>query len=104
MSGIYLQGVEMPTGEKVLTIQICPDGSICQQYRGTVPRGKALPVPPHGRTIDADAFKKRMMQGAIDAREDALPDEIWLLVLDAAKNLCLDVDEQPTIIPGEDMT
>ncbi len=60
-----------------------------------------VPVPKHGRTIDADAFKKRMMQGAIDAREDALTDEIWLHILDAAKSLCLDIDEQPTIIPAD---
>ena len=59
-----------------------------------------IPVPDHGRLIDADAFKKRMMQGAIDAREDALTDEIWLRILDAAKSLCLDIDEQPTIIPA----
>jgi hypothetical protein len=54
--GVYLPNVDMPKGDKVLTVQICPDGSIWQQYRGTVPNAKAVPVPPHGRLIDADAL------------------------------------------------
>lgn len=53
--GVYLPNVDMPKDDKVVTIQICPDGSIWQQYRGTVPNAKAVPVPPHGRLIDADA-------------------------------------------------
>ena len=108
MSGIYLQGMEMPKKGHTVTLTIMGGGEAVVQYYDCKPQltvpivYKAIPVPPHGRTIDADAFKKRMMQGAIDAREDALTDEIWLRVLDAAKNLCLDVDEQPTIIPGEE--
>ena len=54
--GVYMPNVDMPKGDKVLTIQICPDGSIWQQYRGTVPNAKAVHVPPHGRLIDADAL------------------------------------------------
>lgn len=58
--GIYLPNVDMPKGDKVVTIQICPDGSIWQQYRGTVPNAKAVPVPPHGRLGDLDALVKRL--------------------------------------------
>lgn len=99
--GIYLPNMEMPEEGWHKVIKIFSDGTVVSYYDSET-LGKAIPVPPHGRTIDADAFKKRMMQGAIDAREDALTDEIWRRVLDAAKNLCLDVDEQPTIIPGEE--
>lgn len=50
--GIYLPKVDMPQGDETLTIQICPDGSIWQRFRGTVPGAKAVPVPPHGRLIE----------------------------------------------------
>lgn len=56
--GVYLPNVDMPKGDKVLTIQICPDGSIWQQYRGTVPNAKAVPVPSHGRLKDYDRIMK----------------------------------------------
>ena len=54
--GIYLPKVYMPQGDETLTIQICPDGSIWQRFRGTVPGAKSVSVPPHGRLIDADAL------------------------------------------------
>lgn len=55
--GLYIPNVDMPKDDKVLTIQICPDGSIWQQYRGTVPNAKAVPVPPHGRLGDLDKLE-----------------------------------------------
>ena len=57
--GVYLPNVDMPKDDKFVTIQISPDGSIWQQYRGTVPNAKAVPIPRHGRLIDADEFLKR---------------------------------------------
>lgn len=114
---VYIKGMEMPTS---CPCELIGNGyDLCCPFVGGIPaRVKEyyeccqndtrtswcplIPVPDHGRLIDADAFKKRMMQGAIDAREDALTDEIWLRILDAAKSLCLDIDEQPTIIPAEE--
>lgn len=55
--GVYLPNIDMPKDDKCVTIEICPDGSIWQKYRGTVPNAKAIPVPPHGRLIDAEAYK-----------------------------------------------
>lgn len=115
MSGMYIRGEvpdscrNCPIVNKTKSGLRCPIASRRKGFSCTVSFGivgrpsycPIVPVPDHGRTIDADAFKKRMMQGAIDAREDALTDEIWRRVLDAAKNLCLDVDEQPTIIPSD---
>lgn len=74
--GVYLPNVDMPKGDKTLTIQICPDGSIWQQYRGTVPNAKAIPVPQHGRLIDKDAIRKKCERGEypnvyIDTKEIA---------------------------------
>lgn len=100
MSGLYISGMEMPKfGEKII---ILTSSGYVEDVSGQVIDGvEAVPVPPHGRLIDADAFKKRMIQGALDAREDAATEEIWLKILDAVNNLCLDVDEQPTIIPAD---
>ena len=50
--GVYLPNVDMPKDDKAVTIQICPDGSIWQQYRGTVPNAKAIHVPKHGPLVD----------------------------------------------------
>lgn len=52
--GVYLPKVDMPIGDETITVQICPDGSIWQRFRGTVPGVKAVPVPPHGRLVDEE--------------------------------------------------
>ena len=106
--GVYLPNVDMPKGDKVVTIQICPDGSIWQQYRGTVPNAKAVPVPPHGRLIDADAFAAEMRERQKAAgkwlreakdRETAVRADAVLSFLCEVK---LTLDAVPTIIPAEE--
>jgi hypothetical protein len=102
VSGVYIPGMQMPK-DGYRQVFITAEGKVF--YYPSSPKNgvlqfEAIAIPEHGRLIDADAFKRRMMQGAIDAREDALTDEIWRRILDAAKSLCLDVDEQPTIIPA----
>jgi hypothetical protein len=103
MSGVYISGMQMPE-DGYRQVFITAEGKVF--YYPSSPKNgvlqfEAIAIPDHGRLIDADAFKKRMMQGAIDAREDALTDEIWRRILDATKRLCLDVDEQPTIIQAD---
>lgn len=57
MSDILIRGIEMPTEEQsVITINIYSDG-IVTCYDDDVER-KAIPVPEHGRLIDADALTK----------------------------------------------
>jgi len=99
--GVYLPNVDMPKGDKVLTIQICPDGSIWQQYRGTVPNAKAVPVPPHGRCIDADAlvnkhFGKEYLSKIMTADEDDMGT--------ALVNIPLVINNAPTILEAEEET
>ena len=56
---VLIRGMEMPKiGESVT---IYPDGRVVRYdtYSGGTIRGKAIPVPPHGRLIDADALYKR---------------------------------------------
>ena len=55
--GVYIKGMEMPTeqyGKMVITLY--PNGHVAE-YIGDIGRvWEAVPVPPHGRLIDADAF------------------------------------------------
>lgn len=58
MSGIYIPGMEMPTGTDVLTIAIDSHGKLYSIYvsdgeLGINPLHKSvIPVPDHGRLID----------------------------------------------------
>lgn len=60
--GVYIKGMEMPTNGHI-TITISDDGEVvCNseviggkyQYRSYGRLGKAVPVQPHGRLIDAN--------------------------------------------------
>lgn len=61
MSGIYIPGMEMPQKDEVITI--FPDGTAHLHHLGlrlNISQSKAVPVPEHGRLIDADAV---MLEG-----------------------------------------
>lgn len=64
MSGIYIPGMEMPTGTDVLTIAIDSHGKLYSIYvsdgeLGINPLHKSvIPVPDHGRLIDKDVMCK----------------------------------------------
>lgn len=95
MSGVYIKGMKMPTKENVV-ILINPQGGVWMI--GDMPnedthlaKAKAVPVPPHGRLIDADALIKSLSLDESDAENGAsLLMAIFLEVLKAA----------PTIIPA----
>lgn len=54
--GVYIMGREMPKAEfGSMIVAIRPDGMV-EDVMGCYV-GKAVPVPPHGRLIDADALK-----------------------------------------------
>ena len=58
--GVYIKGMEMPKDYSVI-VKIFPDGRVgtipyVQRFKVELIEGtKAVPVPPHGRLIDADA-------------------------------------------------
>ncbi len=87
--GLYIPDLRLPAdGDFELWIAVRKDGSFTYNVRGGWQDGKqkAIPVPPHGRLIDADALLATNYGhfGAIDdmARE-------------AIKNA-------PTVIPAEE--
>lgn len=51
---ILITGIDMPTKGNPITVLIYPDGTA--EWEAQNKAGIAVPVPPHGRLIDADAF------------------------------------------------
>ena len=84
MMGIYITGMKMPKEGCYHRICIYPDGAV--PVEGEM--YEAVPVPPHGRLIDADKFYEDVTESAImtDDFKDAFA-------------LCLETQE--TVIPAE---
>ena len=90
MSGIYISGMEMPTDEPLL-VKINPDGSVSTTARNGYKKYTAVPVPEHGRLVDADALKASLVF-AEETAEWAVP---------ALRAVLMVIDEMPTIIPAD---
>ena len=59
MSGIYIPGLKFPNEDGVLTLRVWGNGMVeaLDGYHSFLLSGvKAVPVPEHGRLIDADAL------------------------------------------------
>lgn len=108
MSGIYISGMEMPR-EGFVEILIRDDGTAMQtgqSYRidGTDYYApyvtekpdiyKAIPVPEHGRLIDADALITKVTDAAI--KQPEIADVYYEL----ASEIGLWLYSMPTIIPA----
>ena len=68
---IIINGMEMPTGNNAVSIIIFPNGkvSLAHDHR-FAEYAEAVPVPKHGRLIDADALVSKI-QKALDAQGDS---------------------------------
>lgn len=56
---VLIKGIDMPKDGGILCITIYPDGIVCLNRDLECKRiATAVPVPPHGRLIDADQFHK----------------------------------------------
>jgi hypothetical protein len=94
--GVYINGMEMPCEEaEPLRIELYADGTVLViKAQDDFYEFKAVPVPPHGRCIDADALieKCEEMADKEDGNQlDALVLLRWFLEQNA-----------PTIIPAEE--
>lgn len=94
MSGIYIPGMEMPTDSHPTWIVLHSDGTVeYNEVSQSNPVGwntliqAAIPVPDHGRLIDADAL----------IREHALTKFDWSDAVDVD-----DIKAAPTIIPASE--
>ena len=96
--GIYLPNMEMPRNGQMLVI--FPDGTsyVCfNGMRERLTQTTAIPVPPHGRLIDADALiddMANMIPWAIESPEE-------IAMVDGLSAGYEAVKAAPTIIPAE---
>ena len=88
---ILIPGLEMPTAEQgVRTINIYADGVVTNYAEVTI--GKAIPVPEHGRLIDADELIR--INAEIARKADP---EVAIAMLHSLKILM----KAPTIIEAD---
>lgn len=92
---IYIKGMEMPREGELLCINIHPDGKVCINLDLSCTKvGTAVPVPPHGRVIDADAFTRT--QGFHDFKY--ANGMVYVGVVEVVGL----INAAPTIIPAEE--
>lgn len=103
--GIYIKGMKMPTGCAFCKIKkrnggkmVCP---LCNEEWDIHDPMSAdfrlescplVPVPPHGRLIDADALKASL----------AFAEKTADWAVPALRAVLMVIDEMPTIIPAEE--
>ena len=97
--GVYIEGMAMPKDGAFVEVLIWSDGHVTQtgdSYFAENGRAyyqpcdwkyfSAVPVPPHGRLIDADAFEKHI-------KEDWDGYDKWIAA---------EVENRPTVIEAEE--
>ena len=90
MSGVYIKGLKMPTDFSGTRLIIYPNGQVLfphKTYFDELHGVEAIPVPDHGRLVDADALYKDLLEDVGYGEAERFND-YWL-------------GEQPTIIPAD---
>jgi len=91
--GIYIKGMEMPKGTEGTTIfAIRPDGMV-EDVMGCY-IGKAIPVPDHGRLIDADD-KINQLKTLIEQVPRPFQEVLYQYAIDL-------LERCPTVIPASE--
>lgn len=113
--GVYLSEINMPKAEgSKLVLQIFPNGEVYDEHGirlGIANWAEAVPVPPHGRLVDADALVERI-EGIWDCNDMVfrpndkickIPEDCkgckWAQTKDCIQRM---VENAPTIIPAEE--
>lgn len=96
MSGIYISGAKIPNGDYVRVLMLHKDGT-CVDGIGNV--FKAVPVPPHGRLIDADALIDAIIAKYIRHERNG---ELVFAAAEIKQDLADIISELPTIIEAEE--
>ena len=97
---VLIKGMEMPKDGELLCINIHPDGKVCINLDLKCEKvGEAIPVPPHGRLIDADALHEELCALEYVRENEWLDGVREARGVDAARVALLDA---PTIIEAEE--
>lgn len=95
---ILIKGMEMPTNHVLFCIH--PNGKVCADLEGGWRKYQAVPVPKHGRLIDADALRQSMYH---EAFETDSPMQKWDSGCWIRYKMFERLEEKaPTIIPAEE--
>ena len=95
--GVYIKDMEMP--RRGMVVNIYADGRVTNhfdEFGKTI--GKAVPVPPHGRLIDADALL-RDFPIRLDHYDKEHGNKHFVYGVETVMDY---VGEMPTIIESED--
>ena len=97
MSGVYIPGMEMPKEGTVVAIY--KRGNEFYIVQG-VDRCPLIPVPDHGRLIDADAFEKDQCNSC-DGWCDCVECDCLNCNQEVRCNIILELHNAPTVIPAD---
>ena len=106
---VYVKNMEMPKeGEYHMTLYVCSDGSAyidVASFPVDEDRFEAIPVPPHGRLIDADVLAEKHTKLAYELRGanyDFHTYELRGANCNFHMTACAWVNSSPTIIPASE--
>lgn len=72
MADILIRGMEMPKGNDAVTIIIFPNGKVSLAHdRRFAEYAEAVPVPQHGRLVDARYIRDAIIQKWMDKAGDS---------------------------------
>lgn len=95
--GVYIRGMEMPKDGTFNIVYIYPEGHVSMPFWGKgvqIVQGiNAVPIPPHGRLIDADKLCE--LCGIMADNSDDIFKSIW-------NQFKTTVEWCPTITPAEE--
>lgn len=93
--GVYIKGMEMPIDYGRCMV-IFPDGRVTTEF-GSQVIAKAVPVPPHGRLVDADLIMKKLKESC----RIAFGDDGDIPECSALSIVADYIEPAPTVIPAE---
>lgn len=100
---ILIKGMEMPTGERPVHIEIHRDGTVIQWklYESDEIIGTAVEVPPHGRLINADLLGNILKDRAEAEWNKNVSPLSWSYAYECLMDI---LDDMPTVIEAEEQT
>ena len=106
---VLVKGMEMPKNCFCCSMShLEGERLFCRRLKDEVLRRKVDPdcplieLPPHGRLIDADAFKAMLIDALDDARDEFIRHDDFLKAKKVTESLLMDIDEVPTVIEAEE--
>ena len=90
---VLIKGIDLPTKGNPITVTIYPDGTA--EWEAQHKTGCAIPVPKHGRLIDADALEDFI-------RRDWDKNDHWIADVVCSRPTIIPADGQDTNVPNRE--